>query len=125
MSSKAGSIDRSIGNSFAKVKSIPKYRTPREVHHIVAKKASNAKYAREVLAKVGINYNTSAYNLVSIKTGLHRRLHTSDYYGWANSVVISAYNSANGNYSKQRRNVIAALNTIRAFVLSMDAVAPF
>ncbi len=124
LSSKAKSIAKSIGNSFARAKSIPKYRSPREVHHIVAQKASNASYARNILKKVGIGYNSS-YNLVSIKTGLHRRLHTNEYYGWANSVVISAYNSAKGNKAKQRSNVIGALNTIRAYVLLMDASSPY
>jgi len=48
-------------------------------------------------------YN-SPYNLVSLKTWLHRRLHTDEYYGWANSVIISAYHSANGNKARQRSN---------------------
>lgn len=124
MSSKAKSIAKSIGKSFAKTKSIPRYRTPREIHHIVAQRAPNASLARNILKKVGIGYN-SVYNLVSLKTGLHRRLHTNEYYGWANSVVISAYNSANGNKVMQKSNVIGALNTIRAYLLAMDAVSPF
>ena len=71
---------------------------------------------------IGIN---SDKNLITIKTGLHRRLHTDLYYGWANSVVISAYNSANGNRALQRSNVEAALNTIRGFIKTLDTMAPY
>ncbi|WP_306569886.1 RHS repeat-associated core domain-containing protein [Faecalispora jeddahensis] len=123
-SSKAKSIAKSIGDSFARKSTIPSYRTPREIHHIVAKKAPNAGVARTVLNNVGIGYNSS-YNLVSIKTGLHRRLHTNEYYGWANSIVISAYNSASMNKTKQWSNVLGALNTLRGYLLAMDAVSPF
>ena len=123
-SSKAKSIGKSIANSYAKAKSITKYRSPREVHHIVAQRAPNAQLARNILNEVGLSYNSS-YNLVSLKTGLHRRLHTNLYYGWANSVIIKAYNSADGNRARQRANVIGGLNSIRAFLLSMDAVAPY
>ena len=101
-SSRAKSIAKSIGDSFARTKTMPKYRSPREIHHIVAQQAPN------VSLNVGLGYN-SPYNLVSLKTGLHRRLHTNEYYGWANSVIISAHNSANGNKAKQRSNVIGAL----------------
>ena len=121
---KAKVIAQDIADSFAKAQTIPKYKTPREVHHIVAQRAPNASYAREVLKSVGIDYN-SALNLVSLKTGLHRRLHTDVYYGWANSVVISAYNSANGNKAKQYANVVVALGVIRGFLLSMDAISPY
>ena len=121
---KAKSIAQDIYKSFASIKTVPTYRSSRETHHIVAKMAHNAQQAKNILAKVGIGINSSL-NLVSLKTGLHRRLHTNAYYGWANSVIISAYNSANGNRSKQYANVVSALGVIRSFLLSMDAVAPF
>lgn len=95
----------------------------KELHHIVAKAAYNARYAREKLKAVGIGVNDTR-NLVWIKTGLHRRLHTNLYYGFANSVVISAYNRGT-NFTTRKNNVIRALNTLRAFVLALDKSAPF
>jgi hypothetical protein len=47
------------------------------------------------------------------------------YYGWANSIIISAYYLANGNYAQQRINVIGALNTIRAYLLTIDVASPY
>ena len=103
---------------------VPNYRTPYEVHHIVAQHAPNAIHARKILEKAGIDCN-SQLNLVALKTGLHRRLHTNLYYGWVNSVIISAYYSAGDSRTMQTSNVITALTLIRAFLLSMDALAPY
>lgn len=75
-------------------------------------------------AEVGIKVN-SPLNIEPVKTSVHRRLHTNLYYGWANRMVISAYNSANGDSAKQRINVIAALEQIRTFVRSLNAIAPY
>ena len=121
--SKAQSIARGIGLSFARVKTKTRYRSSTELHHVVAKAAANAKPARLVLDKVKIGYN-STYNLIRIKTGLHRRLHTNQYYGFANSVVISAYNKGN-NPSQRRQKVIQGLNTLKGMILAMNRVAPF
>ena len=122
--SKTKAIAQSISNSYAAAKTVSSYKSPREVHHIVAKKAPNAQAARDILDDVGIEYN-SPDNLVSLKTGLHRRLHTNLYYSWANSIVISAYHSANGDKTLQRAYVLTALNTIRMSLLLMDQVAPY
>lgn len=122
--SQAQSIARSIGLSFARVKTKPRYRSPREVHHIVAKAAKNANGARTALKNVGIKYQTDYRNLVSIKTGLHRRLHTNRYYEFTNSVVISAYNKGK-NQGQRYQKVVQALSTLKGFILTMDKVAPF
>lgn len=66
----------------------------------------------------------SSQNLVSLKTGLHRRLHTNTYYGFANSVIISAYDKGRNDYER-KRNVNLALGTLRTMLLSMDAFAPY
>ena len=124
ISEQSKQIAISIGNSFAKVKSIPKYKTTHEWHHIVAQQAHNANLAKAVLRKVGININSND-NLVLIKTGFHRRIHTNKYYGWANSVVISAFNAAHGNPQKEKVNVRGALLVIRKFIESLNAIAPF
>ena len=122
-SAQAKALAQSIGDSFARARSKPKYRTPREDHHIVAQMAYNASLARSVLRTVGIGIN-SRENRVLIKTGLHRRLHTNTYYGFANAVVISAYNKGSGNYQK-RFNVLNALKTLKGMILAMDAIAPY
>ena len=64
-------------------------------------------------------------NKLYIKTGLHRRLHTNAYYGWANSVVISAYKAAGEDRIKKKQNVYLALNVIKAFVKKLDEAAPY
>ena len=71
-----------------------------------------------------IGYN-SPENLIILKIGLHRRLHTNLYYGWANSVVISAYNSANGDEMEQRIRVRAALSTIKGCLRAINQIAPY
>jgi hypothetical protein len=122
---RAKSIAQSIGDSFANVKSVPKYRNPTEVHHLVAKAAKNAQRAAEILRSV-FDMGVEDYrNKLRIKTGLHRRIHTNAYYGWANSVVISAYRAARGDRVSEISNVCTALNVIRAMVAKLNEVAPF
>ena len=123
-SKQARQICDEIYLKLSRLKEIPKYKSQYEVHHIVAKKATNAWRAKQILNNVDIGINSSA-NLVSLKTWLHRRIHTNLYYGWANSIVISAYQSAGKNYAKQRANVLGALNTIRTYLLSINATIPF
>ena len=91
----------------------------------MAKKAHNAKYAADILNEVFSLGVEDPRNIVSIKTGLHRRIHTDIYYGWANSVIISAYESANGDKEKQVSNVSNALASVRTYVLLLDCGAPF
>jgi RHS repeat-associated protein len=124
-SSQAKSIAKSIGDSFAQTKTRPKYRNNYELHHLVAKAAPNASYAAKILREVLPREVEDSANKLLIKTGLHRRIHTNIYYGWANSIVISAYNAANGNRARQRINVYAALATIRSYVQSLNAFSPY
>jgi RHS repeat-associated protein len=84
------------------------YRTPTELHHIVAKNAVAARYARNILKKLGISIN-GVHNTVLLRTEVHRRLHTEIYYIWVNATIGGAYASAYGVDSLQRNNVIAAL----------------
>ena len=121
---KVKAIEKSIGDSFAKTKTIKKYKKDTEVHHIVAKMAHNAEQARNVLRSVGLNVESNL-NKVSIKTGLHRRLHTNMYYGWANSVVISAYDAAKGNKAKQKTNVENALSQIKKLLQGLSSISPY
>lgn len=100
-----------------------RYSWNKELLHIVAKAAHNARYAKQRLKAVQIDVNDSV-NLVAIKTGLHRRLHTNLYYSFANSVVISTYNKGKNKVEKER-NVRRALNGLRAILIAMSEAAPF
>ena len=123
--SKAKAIEEGISKKLNLVQNIPDYRTKNEWHHIVAKAAPNAKYAYAILVKVGIKPKTDSQNLVLIKAGLHRRLHTDLYYGWANSIIIRAYNLANGDYMQQQDNVKKALKLLKDLLEKMSEHARF
>lgn len=123
VTAKTKEITKALENSFARANPMTRYRWNKELHHVVAKAAYNAQYAREKLKAVGLKVD-SKENLIWIKTGLHRRLHTKLYYGFANSVVISAYNRGY-NYKKRRENVLTALRTLKAFISALDRAAPF
>lgn len=123
VSAKTKEITKALENSFARANPMTIYRWNKELHHIVAKGAHNAQYARAKLKTVDIEVNDKR-NLVWIKTGLHRRLHTNLYYGFANSVVISAYNRGY-NYKTRKDKVLTALKTLRAFIEALDRAAPF
>ena len=85
---------------------------------------SFAELAYNTLSEVGIDIN-SKENMVWLKTGLHRRIHTDLHYGWANSVVISAYNSARGNRENQKTNVESALSTMKELLITINQNAPY
>ena len=85
---------------------------------------SFAELAYNILLEVGIDIN-SKENMVWLKTGFHRRIHTDLYYGWANSVVISAYNSARGNRENQKTNVKSALSTMKELLITINQNAPY
>ena len=117
-------LTESIAKSFAKCKTKPRYRTPTEVHHIIAQKADAAKEARNIFCgKLRHSINDKA-NLISIKTGLHRRLHTSNYYNIVNYYVKSAYNKG---FSKSEKNqyVLLTLAAIAMVLRNMEKAAPF
>ena len=59
-------------------------------------------------------------NLVSLKTGVHKRIHTTLYYYITNAVVINAYYAADGDLAKQRENVIAALTEIKVILVALN-----
>ena len=101
-----------------------KYRTDYEWHHIVAQRAPHAEYARLILESVGVKVN-SIENLVYIKTGLHRKLHTNMYYGFVNSVIISAYGDGSGTKEEQRARILNALNHLKAFISALSTASPY
>lgn len=108
------------------IRTLPNYRTPTEVHHIVAQAAINAKPARDIINKVlspqGVQHPN---NLIAIKTGVHRRLHTNVYYNLVNNIIQKAYNKASGNLLKQKQYVNQALFVLRSYVKTISDLAPF
>ncbi len=119
----ARSVSRDIVFRFSKVKTVPRYRKTYEIHHIVARRASFAERARQVLKKVGIGTSNSE-NLVLIKTGLHRRLHTLLYYSLVNNIMEKAYYSAN-SYSRRRAKVFATLKILNQYLKRLSNLSPF
>ena len=119
----AEQIKEKLTNSFAKIKKPPNYRSNKEVHHIVAQRASGAQRAKQILIDTGIGIN-SKENTVSINTCLHRRLHTNLYYKLVDAIIVSAYNSAGGDPVQQTENVKAALGTIKAFIVGLEKITP-
>jgi RHS repeat-associated protein len=119
----AGQIKEKLTNSFSKIKKPPNYRSNKEVHHIVAQRASGAQRAKQILIDTGIGIN-SKENTVSINTCLHRRLHTNLYYKLVDAIIVSAYNSAGGDPVQQTENVKAALGTIKAFIVGLEKITP-
>lgn len=121
--SRAEEIIANLEKSFARAKCKPNYKTTTETHHIVAKKATRAKAARKVLDNLNI-YIDSNINLVTIKTGLHRRLHTKKYYSLVNAIVVPSYDRGYDDKSR-KRNVHRALNTLRAFLMALSDATPY
>ena len=122
LASKFNEVTQTVAKSFEKAKT-KQYRVPTEVHHIVAQSAPKAYLARGILTDVGISVN-SLFNLVPLKTGLHRRLHTDIYYGYVNAVISAAYHRG-GDRTQQKQNVINALFDIRTKLKALDSISPF
>ena len=114
-------ISIAIEKSFA-ISKEKTYRSTNELHHIVAQTSVKAAPARAVLEAAGISVNQQE-NLVLIKTGLHRRLHTNLYYEMINVTLVSAYSMDNGNTARQ--NVLSAMNGVRTFITLLNTFAPF
>jgi len=123
---KARDVAAGIKASFAKVKTLarPKYRTLRERHHVVAKGDHRVKEVRDILSDVGINYKTSSQNLIWLKTGLHRRVHTNRYYAMVNQMVINASKKGEKD-GKTRRHIRSTLLYIKVFLRAMNKVSPY
>ena len=61
-----------------------------EKHHIVAKRDPRAWFSRIILSKSGIDINDPR-NLVYVKKGYHRVIHTNVYYGILNISIGTGY----------------------------------
>lgn len=70
---------------------------------------------------VRIDINRS-YNLVAIKTGVHKHLHSSFYYKAVNLIICSTYRQGS---SLNKKNVLSELGHIRAYLMALSNAAPF
>jgi len=120
----ANTVTQSVLDSFAKTKKQPDYKNKTELHHIVAKKSLNAHLARTALKGVGYSVDDDV-NLIRLKTGLHKRLHTNLYYEFANALVYQSYYAASGNPAQQKANVDATLGVLKVFLTGLNAMAPY
>lgn len=99
------------------------YKTEFEEHHIVAKKAVNAKKTAHILNSILPNGVEDPLNKVMLKTSVHRRVHSGLYYLIVNQIVISAYDQANGDYAKQYQNVVSVLAALSEFLQCLNLLA--
>jgi len=92
-----------------------------EDHHIAAQKAFNAKPAALILWIVYPDEGVeSPANIVTLKTGVHRVIHTKLYYGIANFAVISAFGAAGNDIEQARKNVTATLIYIGSMLKCLE-----
>ena len=117
------SIQNKLSSSFSRSR-LHNYRSPEEIHHLVAKKAPNAFMAAAILEYTLPNGVENPINKISIKTGLHRRLHTNIYYYMANALVIDAFLASDDSLQRQM-NVVTALGILRGIVEFLNQYAPY
>ena len=119
-------VTAAIWRSYAAQRTKQRYSHSWEIHHIVAQGSSNphAVHARSILAATHIRVN-SKDNLIPLKTGLHRRLHTNVYYTLVDTVITNAYEAAHGNPAQQRQNVLSALGRVRQYLQGINELAPY
>ncbi len=82
-------------------------------HHMVPQGATKSAKARQVLLDVGINPKTSPLNIVTIPQGLHKSIHTNNYYDYIDSKILPCRGD--------RVAVEQALAEIRADILFAEA----
>ncbi|MFD1737527.1 AHH domain-containing protein [Bacillus salitolerans] len=101
----------------------PRYKSSTEVHHIIAQTAVGALPSRRILSNIGLNVEIEE-NKVSLKTGFHRRLHTTSYYTAVNSIMGKVYKPSLSKAKNQQR-IKASLNVIKAFLKGQNVFARF
>ena len=90
----------------------------------MAHAASRAELARDILKGYGMNPKTEKRNLVDIKTGMHRRLHTSAYYIGVNAILIKA-NGGSLTLITRRNSVFSTLNGLRRGLRALSDSLPW
>lgn len=112
-----------LSEKFSQIRERPKYKHLKEVHHIVAQNSPYASEAREIIKKVNITVN-SKINLISLKTGLHKRVHTTFYYRTINKLMNMAYNKAY-NPVKNKLRVVGVYGMVRLSLSALNREAPY
>ncbi len=99
------------------------YNHTTEIHHIVAKNSNNPfnLISRGILGTNNIKLDSDK-NLVEIRTGFHKHMHTDIYYGWVALTLISAQRMNNG--LSERENVINALEMIKGIIETENMLMP-
>ena len=107
-------VENTIADIKEKVETKRKSRDsePRK-HHMVAKLAWRAEPARDVLDSVEIDYWNDSRNLVTISHGLHKSMHTKNYYNYVNAKLEPCKDNLQA--------VEIALAEIRADILYAEA----
>ncbi|WP_029504306.1 AHH domain-containing protein [Lachnoclostridium phytofermentans] len=114
-----------IAERIAEKTVAPQYPSSHEVHHIVAQTAGAAKPARDILEKGDVNISVNAdTNLVPLKTGVHKHLHTTIYYEMVNYYIINSYMAVTANESA-RVAINRSLTEIKAILLAISNASPF
>ena len=117
-------FENKLKNSISKMKSLYTYKSPTEIHHIAAQKAFRAEEARDILFVVFADGTENTNNKIELKTALHRRIHNYFYYAVTNTLVVEAYDAANGDLELARQNVTDVLNGIAAYLTTLNALIP-
>ena len=81
------STSRSKSETYVERKTKNRDHEPRK-HHIVAQAAWRAAPARKILQDVGINPTYAPENLIVISQGLHKNMHTRNYYDYVNDILV-------------------------------------
>ena len=80
--------------------------------------------ARAMLKEVGIGIHSNA-NIVPLSTAMHKHLHTTSYYYFVNTVIMTAYLGAGEDPSAQKTAVKNALLYLRGALQAADAAMSF
>ena len=111
--------------SIGKLKTKPKYRSTTEKHHIVAQTDRRAKKSRAYLKKLKIKVDNPV-NVISLKTGLHRRIHTDSYHQYVRNKVGESYLKSRGKQLKKRQKaMVGTIKKIRGLLWTMNKAARF
>ena len=124
----------SKAKTIADTQGLPKARSKRELHHIVAKKSlrfNDAHLSRVILSKSGYfklfaldNADVdNEDNLVYIKTSLHKRLHTYEYHAYVYASLKAVFNPKE-DWKVNHTPVQAVLRTIAAQLEALGNLFP-
>ena len=128
-------INERIAKAIPLSEALPrKYKSDKELHHIVAKRSLRFNFAhlsRIILSKSGYRNITKLDqaevddpdNLMLIKTSMHKRLHTSEYHAYVYATLNSVYKETE-SVENNHIAVKSALITIKAQLRTWEISFP-